>query len=419
MAAHPRAEDLGTPRRLAALAYLALAYIFYSWSWNTVDVLRPYIAKELDLSLTQAGSLYSAQALGALIGAVINGQLADRFGRRNALMAVMVGYGTLLVLGTAVESYGQVLAQRLVLGYFTGSMYPITVGIYAGLFSSPVRGRVASVIMGSSYLAVSLLGAASAAVFANDLNWHLLLWVGAIPVVLALAAPLIVPNDRKLIPFGGAPETSTAKGKLPIGELFSPSLRKQTIMLTMVSGFNFFAYQAFSGWATTYLKTERGLSDAAIGVSVSWMFAGSVLGGFFWGWVGDRFGRRASAVGFFLVSLLILVYLYAPISPAVLNGVAFGYGACLACSVVWGPWLAELYPAHLKSTAASIFNWGRIFSFLAPIVTGQIAQAYGLAASMTLGSVIFTIAALIWLSLPETLERRGRAVAGSPPATVA
>jgi MFS family permease len=139
------------------------------------------------------------------------------------------------------------------------------------------------------------------------------------------------------------------------------------------------------------------------------MFAGSVLGGFFWGWIGDRFGRRASAVGFFAAALLILVYLYAPIAPATLNVVALGYGACLACSVVWGPWLAELYPGHLKSTAASIFNWGRIFSFFAPLITGRIAETFGLATTMTIASVVFSLAAVIWLSLPETLVREHRA----------
>lgn len=404
-----RAEDLSTTRRLGALAYLAIAYVFYSWAWNTVDVLRPYIAADLKLSLTQAGSLYSAQALGALIGAVVNGQLADRFGRRNALMAVMVGYGTVLMAGTLVASYPQVLLQRLLLGYFTGSMYPITVGIYAGLFAPGVRGRVASVIMGSSYLAISLLGMATTAVFTTGLDWHLLLLVGAIPVLFAAAAPLAVPNDRTLIPWGGAPTTATEKGRLPIGELFSPRFRRQTIMLTCVSGLNFFAYQAFSGWATTYLKSVRGFADAAVGISVSWMFAGSIVGGFLWGWVGDRFGRRASAVGFFVAAALILVYLYAPLGPGALNAVAFGYGASLACSVVWGPWLAELYPAHLKSTAASIFNWGRVFSFFAPLITGQVAERYGLVATMTIASAVFSIAAVIWLSLPETLRRVERA----------
>jgi MFS family permease len=406
------AEDMPLGRRLLALAFLSLAYIFYAWAWNTVDVLRPYIAGDLKLTLTQAGSLYSAQALGALLGAVINGQLADRFGRRNALVVVMIGYGSLLVLGTMVASYPQVLAQRLVLGYFAGSMYPITVGIYVGLFSSRVRGRIASIIMGSSYLAVSLLGFATTEIANYALDWHLLLWVGVIPVGLAFLAPLAVPNDRHMVPYGGTTISMVANGKLPIRELFSPQFRRQTILLTMVSGFNFFAYQAFSGWATTYLKTVRMFSDADVGVTVTWTFAGSVLGGFFWGWIGDRFGRRAPAIGFFFAALLILAFLYAPISPKTLDIVAFGYGSCLACSVVWGPWLSELYPSHLKSTAASIFNWGRMFSFFAPLLTGQIAEHFGLAVTMTIASVVFSAAALIWLSLPETLRRE--TVSSSP-----
>ena len=411
----PRAEDMSRLRRLGALAFLALAYIFYSWAWNTVDVLRPYIASDLRLSLTQSGSLYSLQALGALVGAVINGQLADRFGRRNALMVVMIGFGTALAFGVLVNTYGQVLTQRFILGFFTGSMYPITVGIYSGLFGPEVRGRVASIIMGSSYLAISLLGVASTAIFDRGLDWHLLLLAGFVPIGLAFLAPLAIPNDRRMIAYGGAPTTFTEKGKLPISELFSPRFRKQTIMLAMVSGFNFFAYQAFSGWATTYLKTVRMFNDSAIGVSVTWMFAGSVLGGFFWGWVGDRFGRRAPAIGFFLAAALILIYLYAPISPAVLNVVALVYGACLACSVVWGPWLAELYPSHLKSTAASIFNWGRIVSFLAPLITGAVAERFGLAATMTIGSVVFSAAAVIWLSLPETLKRQDALIKAAEP----
>src|SRR3546814_662402 len=321
-------------------------------------------------------------------------------------MVVMVGYGTVLALGTIVTSYPQILTQRFVLGYFTGSMYPITVGIYVGLFSTEVRGRVASVIMGSSYLAVALLGAATTLIFEFELDWHLLLWAGAVPVALAFLAPLAVPNDRKMIPFGGAIASSTAKGKLPISELFSPRFRRQTIMLTMVSGFNFFAYQAFSGWATTHLKTVRMFSDGAIGISVSWMFAGSVIGGFFWVWVGDRFGRRAAAIGFFLAAALILVYLYAPISPAVLNIVAFGYGACLACSVVWGPWLSELYPPHLRSTAPSLFNWGRIFSFFAPLLTGQHAEPLRLAAPLHIHRGALYIRAILSLSISEPMPRK-------------
>ena len=292
-----------------------------------------------------------------------------------------------------------------ILGYFTGSMYPITVGLYTGLFHKAVRGRVASVIMGSSWAAVSLLGFLSAVVFEEGIDWHLLLWVGAIPVVLAMFAPLCVPDDRGMIPVGGHATTATAPGKLPIGELFVAAYRRQTLMLTLLAGLNFFAYQAFTGWATTYLKNDRHFAATDIGAIVGWTALASIFGGLFWGWVGDRFGRRAPALGFVLAAALILIYLFAPLGVAGLEAVAFLYGAALACSTVWGPWLAELYPQHLRSTAASIFNWGRIVSFLAPLITGQLAEHFGLAVTMSSASVTFVIAALIWLRLPETLGR--------------
>ena len=46
-----RAEDISKGRRIAALCFLLVAYFFYAWSWNTVDILRPYIKESLNLSL--------------------------------------------------------------------------------------------------------------------------------------------------------------------------------------------------------------------------------------------------------------------------------------------------------------------------------------------------------------------------------
>jgi len=400
-----RAEDLPLARRVGAFCFVLVAYFFYAWSWNTVDVLRPYISQSLNLSLEQAGVLYSVQALGALIGAVINGQLADRFGRRNALAAVMVCFGLSLLAGAIITSFEQALVQRFSLGYFTGSMFPITVGIYSGLFHPAVRGRIAGVVMGVYNLAVSAQGVAAKFIFEAGLSWKLLLWAGAVPVVLAAFAFLVVPDDRRMRPYGAADGPPTAAAKLPIAELFRAGVRRQTLLLTAMTGLNFFAYQAFTGWATTYLKTERGFQDADIGAAIGWQFLGAAAGGFFWGWVGDRFGRRAAASGFIIAAGMVLVYLYAPLNADLLKIVAFCYGLVLSASVVWGPWLAELYPPHLRSTAASIFNWGRVVSFMAPVLTAYVAQGFGLQFAMALAVPSFLVAALVWLSLPETLKR--------------
>ena len=67
--------------------------------------------------------------------------------------------------------------------------------------------------------------------------------------------------------------------------------------------------------------------------------------------------------------------------------------------------MAELYPDHLRSTAMSIFNWGRLISMTAPLLTGAVAGAAGLTWAMSLSGACFLIAGCLWRSLPETLVR--------------
>jgi MFS family permease len=83
--------------------------------------------------------------------------------------------------------------------------------------------------------------------------------------------------------------------------------------------------------------------------------------------------------------------------------VGFAYGFCLVASGVWGPYFAELYPEHLRATAASIFNWGRIVSLFGALLAGSIAEQYGLTTIMYIGSATCVLVAILWWSLPETL----------------
>ncbi len=390
--------QLSVGRRVGAFVFLLAAEFFYSWAWNTVDILRPYLRESLGLTLTQAGSAYSAQGAGALAGAMLIGQLADRLGRRNLLVTVMLGYGSMLLAGVFVSSYLELLLQRFCLGVFLGGSFPVVVGIYVGLFAAGVRGRLASMVSAVFSASIITQGYAFGHLAGHD--WRLLLWLGGVPpILLAFFAYAVVPR-------GIRQTAAPGKQRLPISELFAPSLRRQTLLLASLTGLNFFAYQAFSGWLTIYLRDDRHLQTPAIGQLVSGQFAGNLLGCFFWGWIGDRFGRRASAVGFFVAAAAIVVFLGVPAEPRVLIAVGSLYGFCLSASVVWGPWLAELYPEHLRSTAASIFNWGRLISFFAPLITGAMAGTFGLRLSMLSSSLAFCAAAAIWLSLPETLRRK-------------
>ncbi len=394
--------DLPLSRRLTAFGFLLIAEFFYGWAWNTVDVLRPLFRASLGLSLTQAGSAYSAQGAGALLGALSIGQMADRLGRRTMLVVVMSGYGLLLLAGTLVTSYGTLLLQRFVLGLFLGGSFPVVVGIYVDLFRPTLRGKLASAINATFSLAIITLGIAFGHLGARD--WRTLLWLGGLPpLLLAGFAFVVIPRTESAPP---------RQGKLPLAELFTPALRRQTLLLATMTGLNFFAYQAFSGWVTTYLLTIRRLPAAEVGRLIATQFAGNVLGGFFWGWAGDRYGRRVGAAGFFAAAATIVAYLTVPGHSWTLTLLGVLYGLTLSASVIWGPWLAELYPPHLKSTASSIFNWGRLVSFFSPILTGLLAEHFGLLRAMLVSSVVFALAAWIWLKLPETLRDTASSAVG-------
>jgi MFS family permease len=402
-----RAQDFTQGRRFAALAFLLIAYFFYAWSWNTVDILRPYIKESLGLTDLQAGSSYTLQSIGAILGAVVMGQVADKIGRRNALVISMFGYGAGLLSALLVSSYTGLIFQRIALGFFMGSMFPIAVGIYSGLFARDVRGLIAGFVLGIYNVAVAALGFLSAAAFRAGYDWTVLLWAGAVPVALALFAFLVIPDDRHFIPMDGhTDDEATAKAALPIAELFKPGVAKQTILLATMTGLNFFAYQAFTGWATTYLKEDRGIPNTVVGDVLGWQFIGAAIGGLVWGWISDRFGRRVAAWGFVVAAALIPVYLFVPLPIGLLELTGFAYGLMLSCSAIWGPWLSELYPPHLRSTAASIFNWGRVISMTAPLITAPLAEAFGRAPVMSLASLSFLAAALIWFRMPETVIRK-------------
>lgn len=402
-----RAEDISPARRWTAFAFLMVAEFFYGWSWNTVDILRPQIRDQLGLTLTQAGSSYTAQSLGALVGAIILAQVADRFGRRRTLFVVIAGFGFFGACGVFVSSYPLMLAQRFALGFFLGAIFPVLIGTYMSLFASTIRGKLAAVGNGTYNLAVIALGWASGTQ-AGQQDWHLLLWAAAIPPLLI--APLVflfIPDDRRMRPWGsdGDPPTST---KLPIIELFAPDLRRRTALLFLLVGLNFFAYQAFAGWVTTYLKDVKQFDPEISARIVYFQFIGALLGAFFWGWFSDRFGRRLTGIGFFGGGAAVVLYLTVLDGPFALQLGGLLWGFMITSSVAWAPWLSELYPTHIRSTAMSIFNWGRIISMTAPLITGAIAEQFGLTSAMLLSAVGFTLGGVIWLMIPETVVRKAR-----------
>lgn len=407
-----RAEDVSTARRSLFFAAIMAPYVFYAFCWNTENFLRPYMAQSLSLTKTQVSAFYTLQALGALIGAIVLSQVADRFSRRNTFAAITVGFGV-AALGVAfVDDYATALLQRFVMGFFLGGVFGCAVSLYVGLFPPQLRGLLAGMVQLVYNGGDALLSWFGRHYDAD--NWQVVLQIGGVGALCAaLGVWLFVPNDRTLAPWGGvAPRvTSQNSSRFTVRELFIDGRWSLTLRLALLCALNFFAFQAFNGWVTTYLRDVQGYTPDLVGRLMTVLHVGSMVGALFWGAVADRMGRRASAAGFALAAVFIVVYINVPGSPLLYALVGFAYGFGLVCSGVWGPYFAELYPEHLRATAASIFNWGRIVSLFGALVAGAIAEAFGLPVIMYVGAVTFALAAVFWWSLPETLPRRMPALA--------
>src|SRR3954451_24802028 len=152
-----------------------------------------------DRQVLTAGSVYVA---GACLGALIFGQLTDRFGRKKLFLVTLVLY---LVATVATAFAGSALyfyVARFFTGAGIGGEYAAINSAIDELIPARVRGRVDLVINGSYWLgaAAGALGSLvllDTNIFAPDIGWRLAFGIGAILGVGILIVRRHVPESPR------------------------------------------------------------------------------------------------------------------------------------------------------------------------------------------------------------------------------
>lgn len=166
--------------------------------------LLPVIADGVAVDIPAAGMLVSAYAIGVMVGAPVMTLLFSRFGKRNALMALMVLFTVGNLLSAMAPSYTTLLLSRLVTSLNHGAFFGIGAVVAASVVPKDKQASaIAAMFMG---LTIANIGGVPIATWlGQQMGWRLafagtaalgLLTIAALWLTLPKGAPGQAPNVR-------------------------------------------------------------------------------------------------------------------------------------------------------------------------------------------------------------------------------
>lgn len=395
-------------RRIILLASVGL---FLSGYNNFIIGLALIQVKSVfHLSAAASGRVAASTLAGMLVGSLSLGRLADKIGRRPALLIDLALVAVSAVLSALVVSGLQLTVARFLLGLGIGAGYPIGSSFVADVSPDRSRGRLMTLAFsgwGVGAFGAALVGWLVIRDVAGTSGWRWMLVSGAVPAIGAFV--LIA-----LIALPESPRWRTAQGlaKLPFSSLSSSPYRRSTLA-ALVPWFLMDISVYGIGLFTPTLLVSLGFrhhAQVALGTLVLSLFT---LAGF----CGaaaliDRVGRRPLQIfGFLGMGAALVVLAVVGAHPATL--VLLGLFAAFQFASNAGPntttWIvpAELFPTRLRATgqgAATAFS--RLGAVLGVLLLPELVTWIGLAATLVVvagTSVAGAVATT--LLLPETARR--------------
>jgi MFS family permease len=352
-----------------------------------------------------AGLPNAFMLLASGIGGILFGFIADRIGRTKALMLSILTY-SLCSLGSGLSTSIYVLiAFRFLLGLGMGGEWNTGATLVAETWPTNLRARAISIVQ--SAWAWGLAAAALVAWIVLDvfhLNWRMVFIAGVLPALVTLWIRKSVPESEMW------KQHKISQEKAPFSEIFSPALRKSTIVLLLLNVFGLFAWWGLFSWMPPYLtlpveKGGRGFglmntTTLLVVLNLVGMFPGYLC----YGWVADRLGRRRSLVLYTLCAALLIPAYAAARAPWIIMVLGtlvafFGTGFFAGSGIVG----SEIFPTRVRSRALGFtYNGARALSCVAPYTIGRVGDTKGLSWAFSICAVAFLLAMVMATLLPET-----------------
>ena len=333
----------------------------------------PFVKDEWGLNNTQAGAIYSASLVGAVVSALLVVPLTDRLGPRGILLgSAAVSVVAHILFPLAANNMLSGAALRVIAGIGFLGVYAPGLRVVAERFTPGGRGAAIGLFVTAQYAAHSGSLALTGALMA-DLEWRHAYLVVSLLAIAGLPALFVLLRGRD----GGADNGSS--GRLDPSVLRNPPVRY------LILGYSLHAMQLFAVrvWFPVFLTAvliARGVSTAQAvvtaatvgGVALAVGSVGPVMGGI----ISDRWGRATSASAIFGLSGLCAFLIGwtgdMPWALIVAIGVVYGWSTAADSAIYQTGVIEVTSPPSLGSTMAMQASLGLMGGVVGPIAFGGI-----------------------------------------------
>jgi DHA2 family multidrug resistance protein len=170
--------------RGAITACIILAVIMQALDTTIANVALPYLQGSVSASADQINWVLTSYIVAAAIMTPPSGFLAGRFGRKRVLMVAIVGFVVASVLCGLAQSLFQIVAFRLMQGFFGAALVPIAQSILLDIYTPEERGS-AMALFGISVMVGPVLGPVIGGWLTDHMSWR---WVFYINVPIGALA---------------------------------------------------------------------------------------------------------------------------------------------------------------------------------------------------------------------------------------
>lgn len=345
-----------------ALATLFLGtFVLGTAELGVVGMLN-LIAGDMRVSISAAGTLVTAYALGLAIGGPILAALTIRVSRRLLLALTLAGYLAGTLLAALAADFGLFVAARALTGSAHGLFVGVAFTVAVSIVAPERTGRAMSVVLGGVAVSAAL-GVPLSTLIGQALGWR-----DAFSTIIVLGAVCLVATVAFIPP---VPHTGAERIATQVRHALAPR-----VLAILGLGFLLFAgqYAAFT-YIAPFLEQVTGVSGGLISVFL-FAYGGATAVGVF---AGGRFADHAASRTLIVGNAVLVVAL----------GVLYLVGAVpilvAALLIVWGVFGLGVVPS-LQYRVVSLAGPGRDIAatlpasaFNAGIAVGALAGGWAVA----------------------------------------